>query len=90
MKNTQIRLGRPIVERLEQSECKIASGLMGDHTDLSLARMAIPFQVERQPVGYLVGEVLVPSQGTNAREWRVLQADHSLAGWTTPSEVQKN
>ena len=31
---------------------------------------------------------MVPLQGANARIWRVLQVNHSLVGWTAPSEVQ--
>ena len=85
----QVRLGRPNVEHLERSECRIACGLSADHTDLSLAGMAAPCEVQRQPAGCSAGEAMVPSEGTNAREWRVLPADHSLAGWTAPSEVQE-
>ena len=85
----QVRLGRPNVEHLERSECRIACGLSADHTDLSLAGMAAPCEVHRQPAGYSARETMVPSQDTNEEEWMVLPADHSLAGWTAPSEVQE-
>ena len=29
------------------------------------------------------------TQGTNAREWRVMPANNLLGGWTAPSKVQK-
>ena len=64
-------------------------GLTSDHAHLSLARMAAPYHVQRQPTGCAAGEAMVPSQGTNEREWRVLSADNSLEGWTRSSEVQE-
>ena len=63
--------------------------MSADHTDLSPAGMATPCQVQRQPAGCSAREAMVPSEGANARGWRVLSADHSLVGWTAPSEVQE-
>ena len=73
----------------EFSQCKIVCGLIADHTDLSPAGMAAPCQMRRQPVGCSARETMIPSQGTNARERRVLPADRSLERWTAPSEVQE-
>ena len=63
--------------------------MIADHTDLSVAGMTTPCQVQRLLAGYSAGEVMVPSQGTNEEEWMVLPADHSLARWASPSEVQE-
>ena len=63
---------------------------MVDHTDLLLAGMAAPCQVQGYPAVSSAMDVMVPSEGTNAREWRVLPADHSLPQWTARSEVQEN
>ena len=73
----------------ECSQRRIVCGLIADHSDLSPAGMAAPWEMQRQPAGCSAGEAMVPSQGTNARERRALPADHSLAEWTAPSEVQK-
>ena len=40
-------------------------------------------------MGCLAGEAMVPSYSTNAKGWRVLPANHSLAGWIAPSKVQE-
>ena len=62
---------------------------MAGHIDLSLAGMAAPYQMQRQPTGCPAREAMVPLQGTNASGWRVLRAYDSLVERTAPSEVHE-
>ena len=83
----------PTVAYLEQSDCGIAPKLSNHDVDRSLAGLILSDQMQRQPAlnaDCSVMNVTVPSQGTNATGLRVLPADHSLAGWTGPWEVQEN
>ena len=83
----------PTVAHLEQSDCGIAPELSKHDADRSLAGLIVSDQMQRQPAlnaGCSAMDVMVPSQGTNATRSRVLPADHSLAGWTAPPEVQEN
>ena len=92
-KKLQVRQGIPNVAHLERSDCGIAPELSNDDADCSLGGLIASGQVQRQ-LAFNVGcsdvEVMVPSQGMNAREWRMLLVDHSLVGWTAHWEVQEN
>ena len=67
--------------------------LSNHNANLALVGLLASDQTQRQPtvnVGCSVGEAMVPSQDAKAIGSRMLLADHSLIGWTTPWEVQEN
>ena len=89
----QVILGRPTVVHLEQSDYRIAPELSNHNADRSLAKLVASDQVPRQPAmnaGCSALDVMAPSQGTNTTGSRGFTADHSLAEWTMPWEVQEN
>ena len=78
---------------LERSDPGIALKLSNHDAYRSLLGLIASDEVQRQPAfnaGCSAVDAMILSQGINATGSRVLQADNSLAGWTTPSEVQEN